>query len=299
QFSTKYPHFDLTSCIGREYKNVQLADIVDSNELLLDLAHTISERGVVFFRDQSLTLYQQKVLIQRLGELTGKPESSRLHIHPMMNSEMAENKELKEGRDDNEVSVISVQHGFKRYNESKFHIRTSDLCSTNIDVGAGDTLWASGYEMYQRLSPPVQKFFESLTVTFAQPLYQTTAKTNGFRLFQGPRGSPENTTSTYEAVHPMIRTNPVTGRNSIYGFGQHVSHVNGVTEAESDWILEKVRKTLVENHDLQVRFRWSANAVAIWDNRSVFHTATYDHVGPRVGVRVCGIGERPFFSPGN
>lgn len=32
-----------------------------------------------------------------------------------------------------------------------------------------DTLWASGYELYDRLSPPYQKFFESLTATYAQP----------------------------------------------------------------------------------------------------------------------------------
>lgn len=44
-----------------------------------------------------------------------------------------------------------------------------------------------------------------------------------------------------------------------------------------------------------------ANVVsaAIWDNRSVFHTATFDYegLGERFGNRVVGIGERPFFDP--
>lgn len=35
-----------------------------------------------------------------------------------------------------------------------------------------------------------------------------------------------------------------------------------------------VTQLFVENHDLQVRFRWGQNDLAIWDNRSAFHTAT-------------------------
>jgi len=38
---------------------------------------------------------------------------------------------------------------------------------------------------------------------------------------------------------------------------------------------------------------------AIWDNRSVFHTATFDYegLGERYGNRAVGIGERPYFDP--
>lgn len=38
---------------------------------------------------------------------------------------------------------------------------------------------------------------------------------------------------------------------------------------------------------------------AIWDNRSVFHTATldYDGFGDRNGVRAVGIGEAPYLDP--
>jgi alpha-ketoglutarate-dependent taurine dioxygenase len=42
----------------------------------------------VFFRNQhSLTIAQQKELAKRLGELSGKSESSKLHIHQLHNSE--------------------------------------------------------------------------------------------------------------------------------------------------------------------------------------------------------------------
>ena len=35
-----------------------------------------------------------------------------------------------------------------------------------------------------------------------------------------------------------------------------------------------VLELIAKNHDLQVRFKWNKNDVAIWDNRSVFHTGT-------------------------
>lgn len=64
----------------------------------------VSQRGVVFFRAQhGITDDLQKELVQRLGELTGKPSTSGLHIHPIVNS----------GRDrggkDDEISVISSE----------------------------------------------------------------------------------------------------------------------------------------------------------------------------------------------
>ena len=43
----------------------------------------MSQRGVVFFRDQELTIDEQKLLGTKLGELSGKPASSKLHVHPL------------------------------------------------------------------------------------------------------------------------------------------------------------------------------------------------------------------------
>jgi len=39
---------------------------------------TVSQRGVVFLRNQDISVEQQKILGQKLGELTGKPETSKV-----------------------------------------------------------------------------------------------------------------------------------------------------------------------------------------------------------------------------
>lgn len=80
--------YDTTTHIGTTFPNktVQLSQLLEapnSDELIRDLATLVSHRGVVFFTDQDMTMEQQRALGTRLGELSGKPESSKLHKHPI------------------------------------------------------------------------------------------------------------------------------------------------------------------------------------------------------------------------
>ncbi len=71
----------------------------------------------------------------------------------------------------------------------------------------GDTLWASGYEVYDRLSPAMQKFLEGLTATHDATFFLAEAQRLGNPLRKGLRGSPLNQGDALTAVHPVIRTN--------------------------------------------------------------------------------------------
>ncbi|PVH74022.1 putative alpha-ketoglutarate-dependent taurine dioxygenase [Cadophora sp. DSE1049] len=317
-----FENFDVTPTIGREFVGVNLAKWLrapNSDELIRDLAITISRRGVVFFRKQDdITNDLQKELVQRLGELSGKPATSKLHIHPVSNS----GREL--GGKDDEISVISSEQAKKIYKDrilfqtekkqsSKeqwhsditFEPIPSDyalLRLTQLPKTGGDTLWASGYEVYDRLSAPYQKFLESLTATYAQPRFNEAADKNGFKIYSEPRGAPENVGEKLEAIHPVIRTNPVTGWKSIFAVGHHVQHINDLAPEESKSLLDWFVRLIVDNHDLQVRHRWqNPNDLAIWDNRSVYHAATPDYLdqnlGERTGQRAVSLGERPYLDP--
>lgn len=117
-----------------------------------------------------------------------------------------------------------------------------------------------------------------------------------------PRGAPENVGEKLEAIHPVIRTNPVTGWKSIFAVGHHVQHVNDLAPEESKALLDWFVRLIVDNHDLQVRHRWqNPNDLAIWDNRSVYHAATPDYLdqnlGERTGQRAVSLGERPYLDP--
>ncbi|KAK2760209.1 hypothetical protein FQN54_002276 [Arachnomyces sp. PD_36] len=316
----QFDSFDVTPVIGREFTNANLKEWLrapNSDELIRDLAITVSQRGVVFFRRQDdLDNDLQKELAQRLGGLAGKPSTSGLHIHPVSNSGR------EDGGKDDEISVISSKQAKKLYkyrffdtNKKKqsskeawhsditFEPVPSDyaiLRLTELPETGGDTLWASGYEVYDRISEPYQQFLESLTATYAQPIFEESAKEHNYELHPGPRGSPENVGTNLKAIHPVVRTNPVTGWKSLYAVGHHCKTINGLTEPESQSLLDWFVRLIVENHDLQVRHKWqNKNDLAIWDNRSVYHSATYDYegLGARAGQRAVSLGERPYLDP--
>ncbi|KAL4924946.1 TauD/TfdA dioxygenase family protein [Aspergillus undulatus] len=273
-------NFDVTPVIGREFSSVSLVEWIP---LPMVLTLAVSQRGV-------------KELVDRLGSLSGKPSTSRLHIHPISNSSR------EHSTPDDEISVISSAQRQKLYqSKSSFgrsgkHEWHSDITFepvptdytllrlTGLPETGGDPLWASGYEVYDRISKPYQAFLDNLKATYAQPRFNLIADQNQFKI--------------HRAIHPVVRTNPVTGWKSIFAIGYHVEKVNNLSEGESRHLLGWFVRLVTENHDLQVRFRWqNPNDLAIWNNGSVYHAATFDyqHLGPRTGHRAVGLGERPYF----
>ncbi|WFD25043.1 hypothetical protein MNAN1_000005 [Malassezia nana] len=315
-----YTFEELTPALGRLYPTLQLKELLHhpkADELIRDLAITISRRGVVFFKSQEITPDEQKYLTNRLGQLTGKPPSSGLHIHPVYNSERKSNDSVIDEKGtlnkDLEISVISSNlfrslgvaprsGADEWHSDIAFEPVPSDYTSLKVHTlpsTGGDTLWASGYETYDLLSAPFKKLLESLTGFFYPPEFPRSAQEHGYSLHAGPRGAAENVGTHLTAEHPLIRTNPVTGWKSIFGFGQHFHHVKDVPPAESDLIKKFVLDLVTQNHITQVRYRWGKNDLAIWDNRSTYHAATPDYfeLGPRAGVRSVSCGERPYLDP--
>ncbi|KAF7789165.1 hypothetical protein EIP86_000102 [Pleurotus ostreatoroseus] len=270
----KFEKTDATPLIGTEFaRGTQVADWLkapNADELIRDLAILVSQRGVVFFRDQNITIDEQKLLGTKLGELTGKPASSKLHVHPITE----ETSELGD-----EISVISSERRAEYFtprsdrsqlSAANWHaditfepvpsdyaiLKVHTLPSFKGQVTGGDTLWASGYEVYDRLSPSFAKYLETLEAVHEARFFQHIAAALGNKLRDGERGSPGNVGSHLEAVHPVIRTNPVTGWKSVFVNPNFTRRIVGVTKDESDTILKHLFNLIQLNHDLQVRFKW-------------------------------------------
>lgn len=292
----QFTYEETTPVIGREFLNVNIVDDLlnapNSDELIRDLAITsmlnlylgvidglylthmaVSERGVVFFRKQdNLTNALQKQLNHKLGQLSGKPSTSTLHIHPVLNNKS------EFGVDDAEISTISSlqrkalfkeseARNKRRYDAAQWHSDIqfepapadyTSLRLTQLPQSGGDTLWASGYEIYDRFSPAYQKFFEGLSATFSGDGFLKAAAANPdkVKIYEKERGSPLNVGKELTAVHPVVRTNPVTGWKSIFALGPFPKFINELNADESEELLKKFRATITENHDLQVRFKW-------------------------------------------
>ena len=155
----------------------------------------------------------------------------------------------------------------RRYDSARWHSdiqfepHPADYTSlrlTQLPKTGGDTLWASGYEIYDRFSKPYQTFFESLTATFSGDGFIKAAEADPekVKIFEDERGNPKNVGKELKAVHPVVRTNPVTGWKSIYAVGPFPKYINELNSEESAELLKKFYDVILENHDLTVRFKW-------------------------------------------
>ena len=101
-----------------------------------------------------------------------------------------------------------------------------------------------------------------------------------------------------QADHPVVRTHPESGRQALYVNPSFTTRINELTPAESNALLAFLYRHQ-QRPEFQVRFSWSPNAVALWDNRCTQHFALWDYwPAERKGHRVTIKGERPYFTPG-
>ncbi|KAK9719085.1 hypothetical protein K7432_005034 [Basidiobolus ranarum] len=279
---------DLTPSIGTELVGIQIADLNDTQ--LNEVALLVAERGVVFFRDQELSRDQQLDFGRKFGPL---------HIHPVARgpegypeiirpSGGAKGlpKELNKTRADTwhtDVSFDVVSPSF------------SILQLLKVPPTGGDTIWANGYSLYDELSPVLQNFLDTLTGIHSG---------EGFVQLSKIIGVPPLYEIPVATEHPVVRTHPITNQKSLYVNPGFTKSIKNLTAVESDTLLTFLFNHIKTTHKAQVRWTWTANTVAIWDNRSTLHVAVsdYEHeeAGSRYGERVTVIGaERPYFDPIN
>lgn len=95
------------------------------------------------------------------------------------------------------------------------------------------------------------------------------------------------------AVHPVVRTHPVSGRRSLYVNRAFTRRIVGMEPADSDALLRALYlQAWIPDH--QCRFRWRPDSLAFWDNRAAQHYAAADDFPQRrVMERVTIAGDRP------
>ena len=96
------------------------------------------------------------------------------------------------------------------------------------------------------------------------------------------------------AEHPIVRTHPETGKKCLFVNRFFTTHIVGLRQSESDAILEMLYRH-IETPELSMRFKWTSNSVAFWDNRCTQHHALWDYYPHRrYGHRVTVCGQKPY-----
>lgn len=118
-------------------------------------------------------------------------------------------------------------------------------------------MWTSQYAVYDSMSSHMQKYLEGLTARHSSELQAQGSRELG----RAVRRDPVTT------EHPIIRTNPVTGWNSVFFNPGFVTDIVGVPKVESNAIINYLNEIISTTQELHVRFQWHKNDVAFWDNR--------------------------------
>ena len=270
----------LAGALGAEIAGVDLADGFD-RDTADSLRTALWRHGVIFLRNQRLGVEQHKAVARLFGEI---------FIHP----------NFRDSGDDPEVVMVRRNPGDAAIIGEDWHSDTAMMESPplgavlyglEIPPYGGDTLFASQYAAYEALSPTMQRLLEGLKGE------------NSDRNVAGPRAALNARRSTKVRedeswrptthMHPVVRTHPETGRKALFVSRPYTLSLEGMTPAESRPLLEFLFQHSVRP-EFTCRFRWTAGAVAIWDNRCTMHLAVND-AGPfpRLMRRVQIAGDRP------
>ncbi|KAK0751656.1 alpha-ketoglutarate-dependent sulfonate dioxygenase [Schizothecium vesticola] len=270
---------DLTESVGTVLENVQLSQLTPQQ--LDELALLVTERGVVFFRDQDLTTDSQVKLFEYYGALDKHPAQGNAARHLSIRGSVQDHRDnlsytpwpSADFHADTSFEINPPSYSLLRMEESP-------------EVG-GDTAWVSTYGLYDALSDALKNFADGLHAVHTSRLqYDTIIDDWG----QAPSRGPIDT------HHPAVRTHPVTGLKAL---NVNIGFVTGFAElkkVESDRLLDFFVYHIHSADDHAVRWKWAVGSVAMWDNRCTLHRVipgTY--TAPRRGIRTTIFGEKPYF----
>lgn len=277
----------LTCAIGAEVRGVHLGEASRSPEAMTELRALLLEHRVLFFRDQAITRAEHVAFARFFGELEDHPVAGSDPEHPGL-VRIYKSPETPNDRYENSWHTDATW----RENPPFGCVLRCVECPP---VG-GDTMWANMVLAYAMLPDDVKariaglRARHSIEATFgaAMPIEKRLALKAQYP----------------DAEHPVVRTHPETGEKVLFvnGFTTHFTNYHTAANVRVGQDFTHAGPQLLQYlqmqafmPEVQVRWRWSPNAVAMWDNRSTQHYAVMDYPPCHRKMERAGIkGDRPF-----
>ena len=268
----------IAGALGAEIRGVDLARPLD-DDVVRAIRQALLDHLVVFFRDQQLTPAQFIAFGERFGTLGRYPFVAGLPDHP----EIIEVVKLPHERN----NFGGVWHSDTTYLDEP--PLGSMLYALDVPPAGGDTLFANMFVAFESLSEGMRAMLRELRAVNSSARADV-SRTREDRIAQSPGNEAQR---AFEAVHPVVRTHPESGRKALYVNLAHTARFEGMTEAESAPLLDFLFRHQVRP-EFTCRFRWTRGALAFWDNRSTQHNPINDYHGHlRRMLRITIAGDRP------
>lgn len=249
--------------IGVEIQNLDLAKPLD-RATAAAISGALDRYLVLVIRGQKLSDPELLAFSRNLGELD--PPGPNPYGEPFL-------------REFPEINVISnvVENGRPIGNlgagEAAWHAdmtyidvppKAAVLYALEIPVdGAGDTYFASMFAAYDALPAGTKA-----EITGKIAVHDASRNSAGILR----RGYAEVTDvrETRGARHPLVRTDPRTGRKALFLGRRHNSYVAGMAVEDSEKLLDRLWAHATQPQ-FTMRHRWRAGDMLIWNNLAVLH----------------------------
>ncbi len=259
----------LTATIGAELRHVSLARASQDAGLFAEIKDLLLRHKVLFFRDQDITRAEHVALAERFGPLEDHPVAGSDPEHPGL------------------VRIYKDLDSPPEHYENAFHcdatwrevppLGSVLRCVETPPVG-GDTIWVNMAEAYRRLPVRVKE-----QITGLRARHSIEASFGAAMPEKARRALHERFP---DAEHPVVRSHPETGEEFLFvnAFTTHFVNYHtpdnvrfgfDYSPGGSELLNYLIRQAAVP--EFQVRWRWTKDSFAIWDNRCTQHYAVQDY----------------------
>ncbi len=269
--------------IGAEISGVDLTYALPEESVALIRAALLQHK-VLFFRDQDLTYDQHARFGRYFGPLEGHPVTSHIDGHPeVLVIRNGEYQHL------NETTIGFIRPVNKWHSDVTFREAPSlggVLRARELPPKGGDTLFADMEAVYADIPFLMRARLDGLIAT------HDILKSYGWKL--SPEEQAAMTAEHPPQSHPVVRVHPETGARSLFVNFGFTTKIDGLEPQDSDELLAFLFDR-IKSPEYQVRFTWTKNAIAFWDNRSTQHYPVADYwPHDRQVERVTIAGDTPF-----
>ncbi len=262
----------MTGTIGAEIDGVDLNEAIPDG-LADALRGALWRHQVIVFRDQHLDVPVQKRLTDVFGSIMRLPYVAPMESDPEVIAV------LKEASERNVGVFGGDWHSDFSFLESP--PAGSVLNAVEVPPFGGDTVWANQISAFEALAPDLKDMLDGRdAIHVGKPYGAKHAPPEEERAAASvrmTRGDPE---ADREVRHPAVVTHPHSGRRALFVNPVYTVRLDGMTEAESAPVLERIYKHAIRP-EFCCRVRWTPGAVAVWDNRMTLHYAVNDYDGSR------------------
>jgi taurine dioxygenase len=251
--------------LGAEIGGVDLSSPVPA-EIFAEIRRALGDYGIVVFREQRLTPEQHFAFAQLWGEINVNRFFRAVPGYPAI-AEVRKEPHQKS-------NIGGTWHTDHSYDQVP--AMGSLLYAREVPPYGGDTLFASMAAAYDALSDGLKATLGTLKA------WHSSRHVFGEEAYAGvSEGRISNAAAaTQDSLHPVVVTHPISGRKVLYVNPQFTLRIDGWTDEESKALLGYLYQHAVKP-EFTCRLRWSAGALAIWDNRATWHYATNDYQGHR------------------